>query len=292
MTTITDIFHAFAPESLERSPNLPDSHQKAINAIQQCRSGRYGHSLYQCQSCGKHHRVNHSCGNRHCPQCQHHTTQLWLHHQLEKQLPGPHFLITFTVPETLRPFIRSHQRLAYHAMFKASATALKRLAQENASSGPPYPALRVSCTPGAGNSSFIPTSTTLSPAAAFPRTPRSGYPHAPTSLSLSKRFRPSTALSSKRRYNRLNSCHLSTRRSGTCPGTSTARPIQTATPPSNISPRMSSKWPSPTAASCASRTVRSPSPTGKLEAHAHAPPRSTPLNLSAGSSSMFCPMAL
>lgn len=130
MTTIPDIFNAFAPEYLERYPNLPDSHHKAIHAIQHCRSGLYGYSLYQCQSCGKQHRVNHSCGNRHCPQCQQHKTQLWLHHQLEKQLPGPHFLITFTVPETLRPFIRSHQRLAYQAMFKASSTALKRLAHE------------------------------------------------------------------------------------------------------------------------------------------------------------------
>jgi len=43
-------------------------------------------------------------------------------------LPGPHFLRPFTVPETLRPFIRSPQRPASQAMFHASATALKRLA--------------------------------------------------------------------------------------------------------------------------------------------------------------------
>jgi integrase/recombinase XerD len=43
---------------------------KVISAIHLCQSGHYGHSLYQCQSCGGKHRVNHSCGNRHCPQCQ------------------------------------------------------------------------------------------------------------------------------------------------------------------------------------------------------------------------------
>src|SRR5215813_1289046 len=130
MTTIRDIFTAFAPEYLERSPTLPTSHRKVISAIRNCRSGHYGQSLYQCQSCRGHHRVQHSCGNRHCPQCQQHKTRQWLHHHLEQQLPGPHFLLTFTVPETLRPFIRSHQRLAYHALFQASATALKRLAQD------------------------------------------------------------------------------------------------------------------------------------------------------------------
>ena len=130
MTPLRDIFTAFAPEYLERYPNLPTAHRKALSAIQQCQSGHYGHSLYQCQSCGEQHRVHPSCGNRHCPQCQQHNTHQWLHHHLDKQLPGPHFLLTFTVPETLRPFIRSHQRIAYHAMFPASSLALKRLAQD------------------------------------------------------------------------------------------------------------------------------------------------------------------
>jgi hypothetical protein len=130
MTTLRNIFNAFAPAYLERYPNLPTAHRKVISAIQQCQSGHYGHSLYQCPRCGEHHRVNHSCGNRHCPQCQQHKTQQWLHHHLAKQLPGPHFLLTFTVPETLRPFIRSHQRLAYHALFQASSMALKRLAKD------------------------------------------------------------------------------------------------------------------------------------------------------------------
>jgi len=130
MTTITDIFNAFAHEYLQRYPNLPTSHQKVISAIRNCQTGHYGHSLYECQSCGGHHRVNHSCGNRHCPQCQYHKAEQWLHKQLTNQLPGPHFLITFTVPEILRPFIRSHQRIAYQAMFMASSQALKRLAQD------------------------------------------------------------------------------------------------------------------------------------------------------------------
>lgn len=130
MTTLRAIFTAFAPEYLERYPNLPTAHRKVIRAIQQCQSGHYGHSLYQCHHCGEQHRVYHACGNRHCPQCQHHKTQQWLRHHLDKQLPGPHFLLTFTVPEPLRPFIRSHQRPAYHAMFHASASALKRLAHD------------------------------------------------------------------------------------------------------------------------------------------------------------------
>ena len=130
MTTLREICTALAPESRERYAPLPLAHRKVISASQHCHSGHSGHRLYQCPPCGGHHRVNHSCGNRHCPQCQQHTTQQWLQPHLEKQLPGPHFLLTFTVPETLRPFIRSPQRLASQAMFHASSLALKRLATD------------------------------------------------------------------------------------------------------------------------------------------------------------------
>ncbi|MBI3262740.1 MAG: transposase [Acidobacteria bacterium] len=58
------------------------------------------------------------------------TVQQWLHHHLEKQRPGPHFLLTCTVPATLRPFLRSPQRLAYPALFTASAEARTRLATD------------------------------------------------------------------------------------------------------------------------------------------------------------------
>ena len=129
MPTLREIFTAFAPAYLERSPHLPLAHRTVISAIPQCRSGHYGHSRYECSSCGGHHRVQHACGTRHCPQCQQHTTRQWLHHHLAQPRPGPHFLRIFPVPAMLRPCIRSHQRPASQAMFHPSATALTRLAK-------------------------------------------------------------------------------------------------------------------------------------------------------------------
>ena len=46
---------------------------------------------------------------------------------MKRQLPGHHFMITFTVPEQLRRFIRSNQRAAYAAMFMASSQTIKKL---------------------------------------------------------------------------------------------------------------------------------------------------------------------
>jgi hypothetical protein len=139
MTPLRAIFHVFAPAYLERSPHLPTAHRQGSSAIQHCRSGHDGHRLSQCPPCEGQHRIQHAWGNRHCPQCQQHTTQQWLQHPLGQQLPGPHVLLTFTVPETLRAFIRSPQRRAYHALLQASATALKRLATDERCIGPALP---------------------------------------------------------------------------------------------------------------------------------------------------------
>ena len=131
MTTIKDIFSEFAPEYLQRhTERIPNEYRKVIEAIIDCRSGELGVTLYYCQRCGQYHLVNRSCGNRHCPNCQHHKTQKWLIKQMARSLPTYYFLITFTVPEELRDFIRSNQKVAYHALFQASSDALKRLAND------------------------------------------------------------------------------------------------------------------------------------------------------------------
>jgi len=58
---------------------------------------------------------------------------------MNRQLPGHHFMITFTVPEEIRRFIRSHQREAYSALFKASSEAIKKLANDGRHMGGDLP---------------------------------------------------------------------------------------------------------------------------------------------------------
>jgi hypothetical protein len=131
MTTLNEIFRDFGPEYLERyAENIPSSHRNVIHALIACRTDACGLALYQCDKCGETHRVYRSCGNRHCPTCQYHKTQLWLEKQTQRQLPGHHFMLTFTVPEQLRRFIRKHQRVAYAALFKASSEAIKKLSPD------------------------------------------------------------------------------------------------------------------------------------------------------------------
>jgi hypothetical protein len=129
MSKINEIFRDYAPEYLRRfGHSMPAEHKKVIDAMLGCRSELNGSAVYYCEDCDRLHLVHRGCGNRHCPGCQNHKSRQWLEKQLRRQLPGHHFMLTFTVPKELRPFLRSHQRIGYSALFAASSEAIKRLA--------------------------------------------------------------------------------------------------------------------------------------------------------------------
>jgi len=131
MDTIKDIITAFAPEYFDRyGARIPGNHVKVIKAIKSCRTRDTGLIFYSCKKCQKIHSVFRSCGNRHCPTCQNHKTREWLKIQSERQIPGHHFMVTFTLPEQVRGVIRSNQRVSYGAMFKASSGAIKKLSPD------------------------------------------------------------------------------------------------------------------------------------------------------------------
>ena len=140
MTSVHDIFTTFGPEYLQRyATAMPMTHRKVIDAITACRTEACGIALYQCDSCAEPRQFYRSCGNRHCPTCQYTKTQQWLDKQFKRQLPGHHFLITFTVPEPLRSFMRQNQRVGYAALFKASSDAIKKLALDRKHIGADLP---------------------------------------------------------------------------------------------------------------------------------------------------------
>jgi hypothetical protein len=131
MSHIQNIFTLYGPEYLKRFGDLmPSHHRKAISAIRQCRGGAFGFNVFRCDSCRDIHITRCSCGNRHCPTCQHEKAGQWLLNQMNNLLPCPYFLITFTVPDNLRGFCRRNQRAVYSAMFSSASAALKSLAKD------------------------------------------------------------------------------------------------------------------------------------------------------------------
>lgn len=102
---------------------LLPSHRRAVAAIISCRTPALGGQLFGCE-CGRQHFAYHSCNHRACPQCGHADATEWLERQRQRLLPVPYYLVTFTVPQQLRPIIRSNQKILYALLLRQSAGAL------------------------------------------------------------------------------------------------------------------------------------------------------------------------
>ena len=130
MVSLAEVLRQYWPQYERQfgSAILP-SHRRAVQAILNCRTAALGGQVYRCADCRKDHFVYHSCNHRACPQCGQADTAQWVEQQKRKLLPVPYYLITFTVPEGLRDWLRSHQKLGYAALLSESAGTLQDVAQ-------------------------------------------------------------------------------------------------------------------------------------------------------------------
>lgn len=128
--TVHQLIQRTAPDYRKRfGPSMPGRHRQVLRKTLACRTPALGGELFQCPDCPGFHYQYHSCNDRHCPQCGQLNADAWLERQRARLLfPAPYFLATFTVPEELRMFIRSHLQIALDLLFAASAAALQDLA--------------------------------------------------------------------------------------------------------------------------------------------------------------------
>lgn len=118
---LADLVRIAAPVLFDR---LSEDQRLALHAITGCRTGAFGERHLCCTDCTHTLRSPRSCGHRSCPQCQQHAAANWLARQLDKQLPVPCFMVTFTVPEPLRPVAALHAAGFFDAMFACAADTL------------------------------------------------------------------------------------------------------------------------------------------------------------------------
>jgi hypothetical protein len=130
--TFHELLRRCAPDYLERfGPTMPQRQVEVLETILSCRTPALGGQLFGCPDCHQFRYLYHSCNNRHCPLCGQADADDWLARQQARLLlPTPYFLVTFTLPDRLRAWVRSHPKLGYDLLFAASAQALQDLARD------------------------------------------------------------------------------------------------------------------------------------------------------------------
>lgn len=129
MPSLAEVLRQYWPQyERQFGPRILASHRRAAQAIMACRTAALGGQVYRCADCQRDHFVYHSCNHRACPQCGQVDATEWIQRRKLQLLPVPYYLVTFTVPEGLRHWIRSHQKLAYSLLLKESAATLQDVA--------------------------------------------------------------------------------------------------------------------------------------------------------------------
>ncbi len=110
---------------LEGMPVLCAAQRRAIWALSHCRTAAMGGHLHGCPKCRKFAFAYHSCNHRACPQCGRSDTSAWVERELDKRIGAPYFMVTFTLPQELRPlFFTASAKPVYDLFFNAASEAL------------------------------------------------------------------------------------------------------------------------------------------------------------------------
>lgn len=131
MLRLADVVRRHGPALLARYPHavLP-SHRCAMTAITHCRTPALGAHLGVCARCDYRHLLYHSCRHRACARCGYDATKRWVDQQRDRLLPVPYYHVVFTLPQELRPVVRSHQRVLIDVLFKSAYEALAELCSD------------------------------------------------------------------------------------------------------------------------------------------------------------------
>jgi len=123
-TAVIDALRRFLPAHLrEHHRSMGEAQRRAVWAITHCRTAEMGGHLHACRKCHTREFHFHSCNHRSCPQCGKGATAEWVERQLGKRVGAPYFMVTFTLPEELRPLFFTYQAKDIHQLFFAAAAS-------------------------------------------------------------------------------------------------------------------------------------------------------------------------
>ncbi len=106
---------------------LSDEQKKTSDAILNCKSGKLGVNVSQCQDCGYRTFHNNSCRNRNCPNCQAVNKEIWVDKRRAEVIDAPYYHVVFTLPHELNPLIFCNQQLLYALLHRCCSQTLLEL---------------------------------------------------------------------------------------------------------------------------------------------------------------------
>lgn len=106
-------------KSLLDSQKISPQQTKALFNIINCRTAVFGGHEDACDSCGVMRYSYNSCGDRHCPKCQHPKQVKWIDKLQADALPVKHYHVIFTLPHCLNDICLWNDKLYYNQLFKA-----------------------------------------------------------------------------------------------------------------------------------------------------------------------------
>ena len=136
MVDMTDIINSYQDRfKAKYAGRITRQQTRAMSAVLDCRTARYGLMKLDCNACDFHTSNYHSCGNRACPGCQNYDTTQWLDRQKEKLLPVEYFMVTFTLPAELRSLTWHHQKTCYNFLLQCARSTLMTFARNDSALG-------------------------------------------------------------------------------------------------------------------------------------------------------------
>ena len=132
MTRLASVINAFDTDLLAQyGSRLNTDQRRALAAMKRCRNQASLKMQVRCDDCEHQVYVPHSCGNRHCPHCQHHESEQWLARQRARQLPAEYFLLTFTLPAEFRPLWQGNQSVLYDLLMRAAWDTVRTFSEND-----------------------------------------------------------------------------------------------------------------------------------------------------------------
>jgi len=95
---------------------------RTLNALAGCRTAQMGGHIDKCsnEACGHVQISYNSCRNRHCPKCQGHKREEWIHQRESELINAPYYHMVFTLPSEFNTYALYKPKLLYNLLFKVA----------------------------------------------------------------------------------------------------------------------------------------------------------------------------